>query len=150
MTKRDRSPRPLTGTQRLAVLRSRRQQRLTRVGFAGVAATLAFLLTRVLISPDPAVLEEPPTDLLGTWVSDDPRYADRSFTIGVAEFHLQVGPTEVLLYPVREIRRVESENRIDYQITYVTPAGDAVHEMQVDSEGVARLKNPRDATWVRR
>ena len=143
-------PPEISGTARLKRMRNRRLLKILR-GVATVgAATVGFLLVRAVLTPDPQLLDVPPPEILGTWVTDDPRYAGRAFIIREDEFHLQVAPGQILVNSVNTIRRIPHPEYDAYEITYFTSEGESAHEVHLYPDGVLRLKNPADVVWVRR
>lgn len=118
---------------------------------AGVAAaTVAFVLARAAVGPDPNVLTEAPGEILGRWATDDPRYAERAFVIRPDEFHLEVGPDSILEYRLKEVRRLDEPGHDAYEVVYFTREGETVQRLELYPEGVVRLRNPPDVLWVRR
>ena len=143
-------PPEISGTARLRPKRHRRRFDVLRGPATGAAAIVGFLLVRAVLTPDPDLLDVPPPEILGTWVTDDPRYADRAFVIREDEFHLQVATGEVLVSSVNTIRRVAHAEYDAYEITYFTPQGESTHEVHIYPDGIVRLKNPSDVVWTRR
>lgn len=150
MPSRSSRARPRSASERLEHLHGDRRRRAFRVAIAVVGVIVGFLITRSLVTPDPAVLDAAPSEIVGTWVTADPRYADRSFVISTTDFELRMGDDQVQSYLVREIRRLDEPGVAAYRITYVTPDGDGIHEMTLDPNGTARLRNPADVVWRRR
>ena len=121
-----------------------------QIGAGVLMALLAFLAVRALLDPAPNMLAEAPPEILGRWVTDDPRYADRAFVIEDEVFHLELGVDSVLSYRLAGIRLFESSDFDRYIVTYHTREGDAQQEFRLFPDGELRLKNPPDVTWVRR
>ena len=103
-----------------------------------------------MLAPDPGLLDSPPPEILGTWVTADARYDDRAFVIREDEFHLQVASGQTHVSSVNAIRRTTHAEYDVYQITYFTPEGESVHEVHLYPDGTVRLRNPSDVVWVRR
>lgn len=61
-----------------------------------------------------------PPDVLGSWKSDDPRYAGREFRLGPTMLTLQTGPdvADIVRYPIREVESRIIADTIEYLVTY--------------------------------
>jgi hypothetical protein len=96
------------------------------------------------------ILVEPPAEVVGRWVTSDPRYADRGLRIGARDLILWVGPDEP---PLRGRILVVSrwqEDQVDVvHIEYETGDGPMVMEMTLEGSGRMRLRNPSNVVWNR-
>lgn len=117
----------------------------------GIGCILIFVLATMLREPVPGtVLTEPPPDIVGRWVTSDPRYADRGLWIGAREIVLGVGPAEpvvrgeILLVSVRE----ENQLPVVY-LEYDAGEGPVVMEMILEGNDRMHLRNPSEVTWTR-
>ena len=123
------------------------RSRLTRVAAAVGTAALTFVLIRSLARPDPAPTVPPPA-IVGTWVTDDVRYADRAFVVRRDTLEVHVGPGEASVHPIRAVEVVAAADHTSYEILYVTAEGEASLELLL-YEDVVRLRNPPDVRWRR-
>jgi hypothetical protein len=98
-----------------------------------------------LLSPDVPV----PEGLLGSWITDAPRYADRGFVITSDSLRLQLGPQLSATYPITRVRRAGTADSARYTISY--RQGDTEVEMglSVDPELGLRVANLPSVTWRR-
>ena len=95
-------------------------------------------------------LEISPDAIIGTWVTDDPRYVDRALTIGPQEISLGLGDGTEAASQIRSIRRERGAVNWDYTVTYVGSEGDEVIEIFLFDDGTLRLKNPPEVWWSRK
>jgi hypothetical protein len=119
--------------------------------FLLLAALVAILVTlpQYLGGRRGEKLEIPPDELLGTWVSDDPRYADRAITIRLDKLTLALGDGVTTVHMIRSIRGEPGPVHRAYEITYGSPEGDQVLEAFVYDDGLLRFKNPSEVVWKR-
>ena len=139
----------MSAEARLTVEKLQRRRQLRWLAAFGAAVT-GFLMMRSALVPDPGLLDSPPPEIIGTWVTDDSRYAGRAFVIQEDEFNLEVAPGQIVANTVKTIRRIAQRDYDVYEITYFSPEGEAVQEMHLYPDGIVRLKNPSDVEWVRR
>jgi hypothetical protein len=91
-----------------------------------------------------------PTELLGRWTTDDPRYADRSLEITLERLAFGVGPATRLTYRVQGIEREEdAATGTLYRLYYDAP-GEPERTLQVrlPTPGRLRIEN-HDELWTR-
>lgn len=115
----------------------------------GIAA-VTFLSVRALTQADAGALSEPPSEIVGRWMTEDPRYAHRAFVIDDEAFHLEVGEDSILSYRLAAVRRFDMPDFHRYVLTYHTREGEAEQEFRLFPDGDLRLKNPPDVVWTRR
>ena len=136
-----------TGERREDIIRRERRLRIA-LGL-GVATILVLLIQIWADRYDPFVISEPPPSIVGTWVTDDPRYAGRSFVISEEVFELRLGEDGNHQFDIRTIRETETEDSWMYEITYISPDGDLVHSFFLHADGTVRVRNPPDIVWTR-
>lgn len=136
----------MSGKRRLPLL----GQRGYRVLAGLVAGLVVFFVVRAVMSPGVNILDETPSEIVGRWMTDDSRYADRAFHIEEETFHLEVGEDSILSYRVARIQRFPSGDFDRYLLSYHTREGEARQEFRLFPDGVLRLKNPPDVVWTRR
>ena len=122
--------------------------RVTRLAVATTAAVVAFVCVRALTRED-VTLPAPPPAILGTWVTDDPRYAERAFVVRPDTIELYVGRGQALRHEILTIRESRAASFIVYEITYATTDGDTVLELLFYPDGFVRLEHPIEVRWVR-
>jgi hypothetical protein len=140
------APRPTAVEKPVAPATARRRSRLlipVAVGLLAIAVLQRPLLR--LISSDLPVPEE----LLGNWITDSPRYADRGFVITRDSLRLQLGPQLSATYPITRVRRAGTADSTRYTISY--RQGDTEVEMglSVDPDVGLRVANLPSVTWRR-
>jgi len=145
----DRGP-VVPASERIRSMRRRRRTRIATVAVMVAAGLVSFQATRLVLAPDGDLIEDPPPSILGTWTTDDPRYAGRAFVIQLDRFQVRTGPDQVQVSPISEIRRTATPEFDAYRIVYSTSEGEMVHDMRLYPDGVARLRNPADVVWTRR
>ena len=90
-----------------------------------------------------------PPELIGTWVTSDPRYADRALIITATTISFYVGDAEVTTHPIRRVA-VDHESRATvYELEY--ESGDEVLSLvftfiRMDG-GIIRLANQEHMDW---
>jgi hypothetical protein len=89
-----------------------------------------------------------PTELLGRWTTDDPRYADRSLEITLERLAFGVGPATRLTYRVQGIEEDAATGTL-YRLYYDAP-GEPERTLQVrlPTPGRLRIEN-HDELWTR-
>ncbi len=97
------------------------------------------------------VLAAPPEELVGTWDTENPRYADRAFVIGHDHIELHLGEEGgIRSHQILSIRGVEGSDSWAYEIDYLTPEGERTLGVHLHPDGVLRLRNPPDMVWRRK
>ena len=128
---------------------ARRNLRRRFLQGAGIAL-VAMLAVRAWVDRPPPSLDVLPPSLLGTWMTDDERYADRAFVIGQDELELHVGDGMVTYHSIVSVQEVVESEHWAYEINYNSTDGPAVMNVFLHADGVLRLKNPNDVAWTRR
>jgi hypothetical protein len=101
-------------------------------------APLLHLLSRNIPVPD---------EVLGTWSSASPRYADRGFAITVDTLLLQLGPGKSASYPITEVRSVGSADSARFTIRYRDGSSLLEMGLRVDEDAGLRLANLPTVVW---
>ena len=133
--------------RRIDVIRRERRRRFLQA--AGIAL-VALLGLRSWVGRPPPTIDVTPPSLIGTWVTESERYADRAFVIGQDDLELHVGDGIVSNHAILSIQEVEAPDHWAYKINYTSPDGAAVLEVFLHADGVLRLKNPNDVAWTRK
>jgi len=95
-----------------------------------------------------------PDELIGIWVTDDPDYSDRPFEIkrDTVIFELGLGYFDFDVFPIANVEKIDSEERILYTIYYLIPSG---IEFQFSfyytptNGGEIRFKNQPEMRWTK-
>jgi hypothetical protein len=95
------------------------------------------------------VREAVPTELIGRWTSDDPRYADRALEIGAEQLAFGVGPGMRMTYRLQGVEREADPTGTLYRIFY---DGNGEPEqalvLRLPSPGRLRIENHNEL-WTR-
>ena len=94
--------------------------------------------------------EAVPTELIGRWTSDDPRYAERALEIGAEQIAFGVGPGTRMTYRVQGIEReADAADGTLYRVYYDAP-GEPERALQVrlPTQGRLRIENHNEL-WTR-
>lgn len=91
-----------------------------------------------------------PTELIGRWTTDDPRYADRSLEIGAEQLAFGVGPATRMTYRVRGIEREQDpETGTLYRLYYDAPGEpQRAFQVRLPTAGRLRIENHSEL-WTR-
>ena len=143
-----------TGPERSSGVR-RSGARFKVVLLIGVAAIAVFAPkiagNRDSSGEDFTVLAAPPEELVGTWVTEDPRYSGSALVIGHDHIELDPGEEgESRSHPILSIRAVQGSDSWAYEIDYGSPGGDRTMAVNLHPDGVLRLRNPADMVWRRK
>ncbi len=112
---------------------------------------LEIVANRESSGEDSTVLAAPPEELVGMWVTEDPRYSGSALVIGFDHIELDPGEEgEIRSHPILSIRAVEGTDSWAYEITYGTSGGDRTIAVHLHPDGVLRLRNPADMVWRRK
>ena len=133
--------------RRIDIIRRERRRRFLR--WAGIAL-VAILGTRAWAGRPPPTIEVLPPSLIGTWVTDDERYADRGFVIMQDDLELHVGDGVVSYHSILSVKETVEADHWAYQINYTSSDGPAMMEVFLHTDGILRLKNPNHVIWTRR
>ena len=98
----------------------------------GRGLPVVFALTAVLA----CARESVPTELIGSWTSDDPRYADRSLAIGTETIAFDSGGGMRTTYRMQGVERESDAGTGTLYRLYYDAAGNPEHELRV------RVPNP--------
>ena len=139
--------RPTREEHRSAVIRRDRRRRFLR--WAGIAL-VAILGTRAWAGRPPSTIDVLPPALIGTWVTDHQRYADRAFVIGQDDLELHLGDGVVSYHSILSVQEIVGADHRAYRINYTSPDGPAMMEVFLHADGILRLKNPNYVAWTRR
>ncbi len=97
------------------------------------------------------VLAAPPEELVGTWDTENPRYADRAFVIGYDHVELHLGEEGgIRSHPILSIRGLQGPDAWTYEIDYGSADGERTLAVHLHQDGVLRLRNPADVVWRRK
>ena len=97
---------------------------------------------------DYTVLDVPPEDLVGTWVTENPRYPDRALVIARDHIELHLGEEGgIQSHPIRTIRVVQDPDRWTYEIDYENSGRNQTLEVYLHPDGVLRFRNPPNEVW---
>ena len=92
--------------------------------------------------------EAVPTELIGRWTSDDPRYAHRSLEIGAERIAFGVDAGLRVTYRIQAIER-ETHAGTHYRLHYDAP-GEPERELRVRVPAPDRLRiDNHDEIWTR-
>jgi hypothetical protein len=92
--------------------------------------------------------EPVPTELIGRWTSDDPRYADRALEIGAEQIAFGVAAGLRITYRIQGIER-EADAGTLYRLTYDAP-GEPERELRVRVPAPGRLRiDNHSELWTR-
>ena len=127
---------------------SKRTRWMRFLQLAGIVLVALFALRSWVGRPPPAIDVLPPS-LIGTWVTENERYADRAFVIGQDDLELHVGDGNISYHAILSVRETEEADHWVYQIAYSSQDGEAVLEVSLHADGILRLKNPNDVVWTR-
>ncbi len=127
----------------------RRRQVWNRFLFLAALAAIVLIVPLFLVGRGGEAFEVSPDELLGTWVTDDSRYADRAITVRLEELTLDLGDGVTTVHQILSIRGELGPLHRAYEITYAGPEEDEVLEVLVYDDGYVRLRNPFDVRWRR-
>jgi hypothetical protein len=116
------------------------------------AALWAFVLGAIFVFwqrlPRPPSV---PRELIGTWRTSDPRYADRSFEIGITIIDFGTGDGTVTTGFIQKVEAVPETGRTFYTISYLQDG----HEEQCsfyytsEREKTIYFKNQPSISWIK-
>lgn len=115
---------------------------------AGVVLALA-LLVYVFFKPRHVHM---PTELVGTWVTSNDAYADRSLEIGQESITFGTGPGSETTGFVEDIQSTPADGKVLYTISYSSdgaPGTISLYYATDDGETV-RLKNQELIVWKKK
>jgi len=95
----------------------------------------------------------PPDELLGTWKTLAPKYADTAIALTRTTITFEAGQAGSHGGSIEAVEKVRQDGNILYTIFYVDPAGQEhsfVFYYDPADGGVMRWKNQRSIAWTRR
>ena len=116
-------------------------------------AGIAVLALEIVVNRESSgdVLDAPPEELLGMWVTENPGYSDRAFVIGYDHIELHLGEEGgIRSHPILLIRGVQGPDSWEYEIDYEGSGGETTLAVHLYPDGVLRLRNPADVVWRRK
>lgn len=137
-----------TQPDRRAVARKRGPFWTRFLVFAAVTALLVTLPPYLVGRGGPRI-EFPPDELVGTWSTDDPRYADRGITISEDDLRLEMGSDGQATYPIEAIHVEVADVHRMYTIHYLDGDDELSMDIFVFNDGSLRLRNPSEVRWTR-
>ena len=129
--------------------------RFTAVLLMAVTA-IAVLAVEIVVNRESAgeeftVLAAPPEELVGMWVTENPRYLGSALVIGYDHIELHLGEKGgIRSHPIVSIRALQGPGSWAYEIDYGSPGGDPPLAVRLYPNGVLRLRNPADIVWRRK
>ena len=96
-----------------------------------------------------------PEELIGVWVTDDPKYADHPFEIKKETliFEQGQGYLDFDVFPIVNLEKTDADGNTLYIIHYVLPAGKKFEFSfyYASAEGgVIRFKNQHEMKWTKK
>ena len=96
-----------------------------------------------------------PEELIGVWVTDDPKYADHPFEIKKETliFEQGQGYLDFDVFPIVNLEKTDADGNTLYIIHYVLPAGkkfDFSFYYASAEGGVIRFKNQPEMKWTKK
>ena len=96
-----------------------------------------------------------PEELIGVWVTDDPKYADHPFEIKKETliFEQGQGYLDFDVFPIANLEKTDADGNTLYIIHYVLPAGKKFEFSfyYASAEGgVIRFKNQPEMKWTKK
>ena len=96
------------------------------------------------------LLDAPPEELVGMWITENPRYSDTAFVIDYDHIELHLGEEAgIRSHPILSVRAVQGMDSWGYEINYESPGGDLTLGVHLYPDGVLRLRNPPEVVWRR-
>ena len=112
---------------------------------------LEMIANRETSGEDFTVLDAPPEELVGMWVTENPGYSDRAFVIDHDHIELHLGAEGgIQSHPILSIREVQTPDSWAYEIDYGTSEGERTLAVHLHPDGALRLRNPADMVWRRK
>ena len=96
-----------------------------------------------------------PEELIGVWVTDDPKYVDHPFEIKKETliFEQGLGYLDFDVFPIVDLEKKDANGSILYVIHYVLPAGKkfefSFYYTPIEG-GVIRFKNQPEMKWTKK
>jgi hypothetical protein len=113
-----------------------------------MALNLVAIGTTACAEPEPS---EVPEELIGVWVTDDPRYEGRFLKLEPRKIHFGMGGDQASENPIVEVETIQEEGMSIYRIHYLSPEGlEYTQSLNYDPEsGEVRYKNRPSVVWKR-
>jgi hypothetical protein len=98
--------------------------------------------------PEPT---EVPEELIGVWVTGDPRYEGRFLKLEPRTIHFGMGGDQASENPIIEVETIQEEGTSIYRIHYLSPEGlEYTQSLNYDpARGEIRYKNRPSVVWKR-
>ncbi len=141
---KEEEPKPVEARAEVAKRERRPQALLVVAVLLLLAAAFQAPLLRLLSKDIPV-----PDEVLGSWSSASPRYADRGFAITVDTLRLQLGPGKSAAYPITGVRRAGTADSARFTISYRDGSSLLEMALRVDEEAGLRLANLPAVAWRR-
>ena len=77
----------------------------------------------VVVGCAPQEPPEVPKELIGVWITDDPRYEDRFLKLEERTIHFGIGGDQASENPIIDVEELPVEGSIIYRIKYLSPEG---------------------------
>ncbi len=121
------------------------------IAVAAIAVLALEIVANRSSGEDSTVLAAPPEELVGTWATEDPRYAGSALVIDHDRIELDPGEAGgIRSHPILSIRAVQGPDSWLYEITYGRSGGERTIAVHLHPDGVLRLRNPPDMVWRRK
>lgn len=92
-----------------------------------------------------------PESVVGTWISEDPRYEGRSIQVDPALVVIRPGAEEqAAVGIVKDVRGWQEGAQDVIRVVYQTDEGDFSIDLMPQDDGSMRLRHPNEVLWVRR
>ncbi len=96
-----------------------------------------------------------PEELIGVWVTDDPRYVDHPFEIkkDTLIFEQGLGFFDFDVFPIGDLEKMDEDGNTLYIIHYLLPAGrkfEFSFYYAPTEGGVIRFKNQPEMKWTKK
>ena len=126
---------------------SREVRRSSATGrFVGLASAAFACAVLVACSGD----STPPPELVGTWNTEAPDYADRAFTITDSTVTLHQGEGRSETHRIRAVRQETRSGWTDYALEYEKAGSRLTFGFQYFEPGEVRLRNLEHMVWRRK
>jgi hypothetical protein len=77
----------------------------------------------VVVGCAPQEPPEVPKELIGVWITDDPRYEDRFLKLEKRTIHFGIGGDQASENPIIDVEELPVEGSIIFRIKYLSPEG---------------------------
>ncbi len=133
---------------------SQRKRRILRVTLLSAVLVMALSLAlRSILVPSAETTLEMPTNLVGVWTTEDPRYSSRKMTIRIHSLEFVVPGEQVQRYRIEEVKRSSSEKDVVFTIRTVDDSAGVVHQhalvSSLDNRRALQFQNRPGVVWNR-